>query len=154
MTAAAEVSDLGYGRTQAMATAVRWLRIAFWVGAIVDLIAAIQMLCPELFAFGMHLNNFAPGADYRYAMGMGAALMLGWTALLIWADRKPVERYGVLPLTVFPVVVGLALNEAVAVGDGFLSVFAVAPIWALQAVLSVLFLGAYGCARRALAIPR
>ena len=45
-------------------------------------------------AFGMQLKNFAPGADYRYAMGMGASLMLGWTALLIWADRKPIERRG------------------------------------------------------------
>jgi hypothetical protein len=133
-----------------MAAAVRWLRIAYWIGAIVDLIAALQMVCPSLLAFGMQLKNFAPGADYRYAMGMGASLMLGWTALLIWADRKPIERRGILPLTVFPVVVGLALNEALAVGDGFLSVFAVAPVWALQAVLAVLFLGAYRRAGRAL----
>jgi hypothetical protein len=137
-----------------MATAIRWLRIAYWIGAIVDLIAAVQMVCPGLMAFGIQLRSFAPGADYRYATGMGAPLMLGWTALLIWADRKPIERRGILPLTVFPVVVGLALNEAVAVADGFLSVFAVAPIWALQAVLAVLFLGAYRRAGRALAASR
>ena len=134
-----------------MAAAIRWLRIAYWIGAIVDLVAAVQMVRPGLMAFGMRLDNFAPGADYRYATGMGASLMLGWTALLIWADRKPIERRGILPLTVFPVVVGLALNEAAAIVDGFLSVFAVAPIWALQAVLAVLFLGAYRRAGRALA---
>jgi len=37
-------------------------------------------------------------------MGMAAALMLAWTVLLIWGDRKPVERRGVLLLTVFPLI--------------------------------------------------
>ena len=74
--------------------AIRWLRIAYWVGAVVDLAAGAQMLRPPLFAFGAGAAGFAPGADYRYAMDMGASLMFGWTALLVWADRKPVERMG------------------------------------------------------------
>jgi hypothetical protein len=134
-----------------MPESVRWLRISYWIGAVVDAIAAVQMLCPPLFGFGMGLKGFNPGADYRYAMGMGASLMLGWTALLIWADRRPVERMGVLPLTVVPVIAGIALNEAVGVGAGFLPVAAIAPIWALQAGLTILFLAAYFHARRALA---
>ena len=133
-----------------MTNAIRWLRISYWVGAIVDVAAGVQMLCPPLFAFGMGLANFNPGPDYRYAMGMGASLMFGWTALLLWADRRPIERMGVLPLTVVPVIAGLALNEAAGVGSGFLSVAAAAPIWALQAVISALFLVSYGVARRAL----
>jgi hypothetical protein len=118
-----------------MTNAIRWLRISYWVGAIVDLIAGVQMAWPPLFA---------------YAMGMGASLMFGWTALLLWADRRPVDRMGVLPLTIVPVIGGLALNEAVGVGSGFLSVMAAAPIWALQAAISALFLVSYGVARRAL----
>jgi hypothetical protein len=133
-----------------MTSAVRWLRISYWVGAIVDLAAGVQMLCPPLFAFGMGLEGFHPGSDYRYAMGMGASLMFGWTALLLWADRRPIERMGVLPLTVVPVIAGMALNEAAGVGSGFLSVAAAAPIWALQAVVSALFLVSYGVARRTL----
>jgi hypothetical protein len=133
-----------------MANAIRWLRICYRVGAIVDLAAGVQMLCPPLFAFGMGLANFNPGPDYRYAMGMGASLMFGWTALLLWADRRPIERMGVLPLTVVPVIAGLALNQAAGVGSGFLSVAAATPIWALQAVVSALFLVSYGVARRAL----
>jgi len=133
-----------------MANAVRWLRICYWVGAIVDLAAGVQMLCPPLFAFGMGLANFNPGPDYRYAMGMGASLMFGWTALLLWADRRPIERMGVLPLTVVPVIAGFALNEAASVGSGFLSVAAAAPIWVLQTIISALFLVSYGAARRAL----
>jgi hypothetical protein len=58
------------------------------------------------------------------------------------------ERKGVLPLTVFPVIAGLAANEAEGVAAGFLPVSAVAPIWALQAGLSALFLVSYWRARR------
>lgn len=43
-------------------------------------------------------------------MGQACALMWGWTFLLIWADRKPLERRGVILLTVFPVVVLLLTN--------------------------------------------
>ncbi len=131
-----------------MADAIRWLRISYWVGAAVDGAAAVQMLCPPLFGIGMRLPNFDPGADYRFAMGMGASLMLGWTALLVWADRKPMERKGVLPLTVLPVIAGLAANQARGVLAGFLPVLAVLPIWALQLGLSALFLGSYWRARK------
>ena len=102
---------------------VRWLRISYWAGAILDALAALSMLSPEVFAATNGLQNFHPGIEYRYAMGMGASLMLGWTALLLWADRKPLERKGVLLITLLPVVLGLALNEFVAVRGGFLSIW-------------------------------
>ncbi len=132
-----------------MASAIRWLRISYWVGAVVDAVAAVQMLHPPLFAFGMGFQAFDPGADYRYAMGMGASLMLGWTALLLWADRRPMERRGVLPLTVLPVIAGLAANQARGVLAGFLPLPAVLPIWVLQVGLSALFLWSYWRAREA-----
>ena len=40
-------------------------------------------------------------------MGMGGSLMTGWTFLLLWAVRKPIERRVVILLTAFPVVFGL-----------------------------------------------
>jgi hypothetical protein len=76
------------------------------------------MLSPELFATINGLPEFHPGIAYRYAMGMGASLMLGWTVLLLWADWKPLERKGVLLIALFPVVLGLALNEVAAVRAG------------------------------------
>jgi len=51
-----------------MGDAVKWLRISYWVGAVVDGVAAVQMLHPPLFAFGMGFRVFHPGADYRYAV--------------------------------------------------------------------------------------
>jgi hypothetical protein len=128
--------------------AVRWLRISYWAGAILDGLATLSMLFPALFAATNRLPNFQPGIEYRYAMGMGASLMLGWTALLLWADRKPLERKGVLLLTFVPVVFGLVVNEVVAVRAGFLSVGATAPVWVVQAVISILFVYSYLNARK------
>jgi hypothetical protein len=88
----------------------------------------------------MGLKDFHPEPGVRYAMGMGAALMFGWTALLLWADRRPIERRDVLALTVVPVIAGPAVNEAFGVASGFLSAAFAAPIWALQLGLGLLFL--------------
>jgi|SRR5271165_2971837 len=132
-----------------MDRAVRRLRIAYWVGAIVDAAAGAQMLSPRLIAAMMGLQDFRPGPDFAYAMGMGAALMFGWTALLLKADRAPIERRDVLVLTVIPVIAGLVLNEIAAVRSGFLSLLAVQPIWVLQLALALLFLTAWRRANRA-----
>ncbi len=123
--------------------AIRWLRVSYWTGAITDALAAVQMLVPSLFAFGNGLAGFAPGRDYRFAMGMGASLMLGWTVLLLWADQRPIERRGVLLITIVPVIAGLAVNEMVAVRAGFLPPWSQAPVWLLQAVLTMLFWTSY-----------
>lgn len=128
--------------------AIRWLRMSYWAGAVLDALAALTMLFPPLFALSNRLDDFHPGADYRFAMGMGASLMLGWTVLLLWADRKPVERKGVLLITFAPVVLGLVLNEIVAVRAGFLPMAATVPVWIAQLGISILFVGAYAKDRR------
>jgi len=78
------------------------LRISYWVGAISDGLATLRMLFPRI----------GTGSEYRYALGLAAALMFGWTLLLIWADRKPMERKGILLLTAFPVCTSLLLAES------------------------------------------
>ena len=133
-----------------MNNAIRWLRISYWTGAIIDGLAAVQMLVPALFAATNDLPTFRPSVEYRYAMGMGASLMLGWTALLLWADRKPVERRGILLITIMPVIVGMVVNELWAVvGAHFLPVRAVVPVWIVQVLLITLFALSYVRASRA-----
>ncbi|MDH3729084.1 MAG: hypothetical protein OER77_16255 [Myxococcales bacterium] len=131
---------------------VRWLRASYWVGAIADAIAGVLMLFPQA-GRAMYGTVFEPGFDYRYAMGLGASLMLGWTVLLLWADRRPVERRGILLITVF-VIFGLALAGAYAVNSGLIALPRMVPTWVFQAFLVVLFSYSYFRSGAAVAAKR
>lgn len=123
-----------------MPTQERLLRTAFIVGAITDALALVPMLLPPaaalLWGFG------EPSGRYRFAMGYGASLMLGWTGLLVWAARHPLERRFVAALTVL-VIYGLVLAEIVAVLSGVMPAWRMIPTWCLQAGLLALFAAAY-----------
>ena len=75
-------------------------------------------------------------------MGYGASLMAAWTALLLWAYRRPLERSFVAALTVF-VIYGLVTTEVVAVLAGHMAASRMVPTWCLQAGLVALFTGGY-----------
>ena len=64
---------------------------------------------------------------FRPAMGFAASLMFGWTLLLIWGYRRPVERRGLLLITIFPVIAGLVATGIWAVAAGHLPFSQVAP---------------------------
>jgi hypothetical protein len=121
--------------------AVRWLRRSYRAGALVDALAAIGMAVPGLYGptlrFDRRFRRARP--EFAYAMRTGAPLMAGWTVLLWWADRRPLERRGVLPITVVPVIAGLMANDAHAVRAGRLSGASVAPVRVLQLALVGLF---------------
>lgn len=127
---------------------IRWLRTSYWVGAIADALVGVLMFFPELGRAAYGDADFDPTADYRYAMRFGASLMLGWAVLLLWADRKPLERRGVLPITVF-VVAGLAWAGAYAVSAGLVPIANMIPSWGFQTFLVALFLFSYVRSRRA-----
>ena len=74
------------------------LRIGYWWGIIVDAVAAVLMLFPSLYLRLMNIDQ-NPDACSSYGLLNAVPLMAGWTILLFWADRKPVARKGVLPLT-------------------------------------------------------
>ena len=112
-----------------MGRRVLLLRISYWVGIIADGLATLRMLFPKI--------GSVP--EYRYALGLGASLMFGWTLLLIWADRKPTERKGVLLLTAFPVCTGLLLAEIYAVISGVITFNKMLPTAIFLIVLIILF---------------
>jgi hypothetical protein len=123
------------------------LRISFWIGAIIDALAAIQLLIPSLWASSYGLTINTPNGALNLALVTAAALMLGWTGLLVWADRKPMERKGILLLTAFPVVFGMAANNVYAAASGLTTIQSVLPFIVMQCVLSVLFVFSYFNAR-------
>jgi hypothetical protein len=123
-------------------SARRFARVACVVGGVFDGLTLFPMIFPSLGGKMFGLQAFAPGADYRYAMNVGASLMLGWTLLLFWAAWRPIERAGVLLLTAV-VVFGLMLAGAGAVFSGLVLLRNMLPIFVLQFCVLSLFLIGY-----------
>ena len=134
--------------------AVRWLRRSYRAGALVDAVAAVGMAMPRLYGptlqFDAGFDRHGP--EFSYAIRAGAPLMAGWTVLLMWADRRPLERRGVLPITIVPVIAGLVANDTHAVRAGQLFGRGVAPVRALQLALVGLFAYSAVKARAALRV--
>ena len=140
-TAAPVSMDIQAQNTEThMSNQERVLRVAFLAGAVTDALAIMPMLVPSVAKLLWGFEDMS-GA-YRFAMGYGASLMLGWTALLIWAYQRPLERRVVAALTVL-VICGLMVTEVVAVVSGQLAAWRMAPTWCLQMVLSGLFAGGF-----------
>jgi len=126
---------------------IHWLRISYWSGAVLDFAAGWMMLVPALFAFMNRPEVFHSANEYRYAMGMGAPLMFGWTVLLLWADQKPLERKEILPITLL-VVFGEVVTQIWGISVGFVPFSAILPSFVMQAILVSIFCFAYFNARR------
>lgn len=119
-----------------MARSATILRVAFLVGAVADALALIPMLVPSVATVLWGIEERSPA--FHFASTSAAALMLGWTALLLWAYHRPIERRAVAGLTIL-VIVGLAMAEIWAVSSSLISVSRIVPTWALQVVLVTLF---------------
>jgi hypothetical protein len=126
-------------------------RFPYLLGVLVDAIAAFALLTPA----GSPIRTLAyPGVDAsQVAFADGSrtafALMLGWTILLAWGARQPIERRLVLLFTAFPVVVGLMATEVLDIANGYASASGTLSTLGLQTVLVAIFLGSYWAARRA-----
>lgn len=116
------------------------LRAAFLAGALTDALAVIPMLSPSVARWILGFEDMSE--PYRFAMGYAASLMTGWTALLLWAYQKPVERAFVAVLTML-VIAGLVATEIVAVLFGTLPAARMIPTWILQAMLLGFFAYSY-----------
>jgi hypothetical protein len=131
--------------------AIRWLRRSYWAGAVVDALATLTWLgvgqIREPTAIRPSLD--VRSAELRYGLRCAAALMAGWTGLLVWADRAPLDRKGVLPLTIVPVIAGLAAADTAALRAGQLPTARVLPVRLLQASLAGVFAYSYAKAARA-----
>ena len=83
----------------------RWLRLAYWTAAIADFIVAILVLIPAR----MGVN------DYVYPMGLMSAVAFSWGVMLVFADRRPLERRWML----IPTILVVALLGIVGLHAGF-----------------------------------
>jgi hypothetical protein len=130
-----------------MKSPARLLHAAYRIGAAADGATLVPLLVPKAAAAMLGISRFAPGPDYRYATAVGTALMAGWTALLLWADREPLQRRGILLLTVCPVLMGLIAAGGYAIGSGLVRWPHLLPVFAFQVAVSALYIAAFLRAR-------
>ena len=111
-------------------------RIAFLVAAVTDGLALVPMLVPRVGAalFGGDSSRATP--EYRYAMNLAAALMAGWTVLLIWGAAQPIERRAVLLIVVCPSILGIVAASVAAARRSVVQARRMVPLWIHLAVLS------------------
>ena len=124
-----------------------FVRLTYWAGAIVDALAAVQLLLPV----GTRLLGFEglrpPGAAGQPAV-VAAVLMLGFSVLLIWAHLRTRERRAVLSVTL-GVVVALTAGNVAFGASGTMAWSALLPSLAVQCVLIVMFSASVVFARAA-----
>ncbi len=85
------------------------IKFPYWLGIAADALWAIGLLFPQVFGLLTGRADFNPDYETRQILFIAGTLMTGWTILLLWAVRKPIERRGVILLTAFPVVFGLII---------------------------------------------
>jgi hypothetical protein len=125
---------------------VNFVRATYWLGAIVDALAGVQLLLPR----GTSLLGFPglrPGGAAGQPAVVAAVLMFGFAAVLIWAHLRTVERRTVLAITL-AVVLGLAAGNVVLAVTAALTWADVAPTLVIQAILATMFAVSHALATR------
>ena len=120
-----------------------FIRTCYYFGAVADFIAALPLIFPDIVKPMFGLDSFNPDKGYLYVSRIGASLMLGWALLLVWGSFKPIERKGILLLTVFPVLTGLLISSVLAVNSGFTETKFMLPLWIFYAIIIPLYIYAY-----------
>ena len=120
---------------------VLWLRITFWWGIIADTFEVIRMIIPQLF-LATTGSPLMPDTGLRFGLLCGAPVMLGWMLVLFWADRKPLERRGVL-LCLIPVVLAYLVVEIVGIQMGAIAFANMRLPFMMQVILIALCIFSY-----------
>jgi hypothetical protein len=71
---------------------VAYIRIVYWIGIVIDALEAISGAVSQY-------RDLVLGVEPTRGFGV----MMAWTLILIWADRKPIDRRIVLLLTLIPI---------------------------------------------------
>ncbi|MGD9345718.1 MAG: hypothetical protein PVH84_07635 [Candidatus Aminicenantes bacterium] len=74
---------------------MKLLQASYWITAIADFIYAIIILMPSR----------AGVSEYVYPMGLFAAVAFSWGIMLIFANKKPLERRWILIPTIIVITI-------------------------------------------------
>lgn len=116
---------------------LRLARIALLTGAVVDALAALQLMLPTTFSAAGFAGLRSAGGAGQMAIE-SAALLLGWSAIEVWASRQPLERRAIIYVGLTVLAVFLVQN-AWLLGTGQVEAATTLPLVVLQVGLVALF---------------
>jgi hypothetical protein len=123
---------------------------SYWLGIIADALASAILFSPTIAALVLQPRPFEISAAYLYVCRIAGALMLGWTVLLFWAQRKPIERADILLITLFPVVTLLAVATSLVVQSNHIPLARLLPMFLFYFVVYCTFIPSFIWAKRQL----
>jgi drug/metabolite transporter (DMT)-like permease len=115
---------------------IRWLRVSYWVAALADFLVCISVLIP----------GRVGETQYSYPMGLMSAVAFSWGILLIFADRRPIERRWIL----LPTILVVALLGSVGIHaalSGIMPMSRIIPTSIISVVILILLSFSYYNAR-------
>jgi hypothetical protein len=130
--------------------AIFLLRLAFILGVITDAAAVLPMLSTK--SAGNFWGFEAFPDPTTFFMHFGAALMIGWALLLIWASFKPLEHRMIAAMTVVVVAV-MIVAEIIAIQGGVLTFGRALVSLIIQALIFVLYSFAFVVSRKSNLLP-
>ncbi len=126
------------------------LLVSYWIGILADALATMLLFSPTLASLVLQPRSFEMSAVYLYVSRVAGALMLGWTVLLFWAQRKPIERSDILLITLFPVVTLLAVAASLVAKSNQIAVSNLLPMFVLYIIVYCTFIPSFAWAKRQL----
>lgn len=84
------------------------IKLPYWLGIGADTLWAVGLLFPQVYGALTGKAEFNPDFQTMQILRIAGILMTGWTFILIWGVRKPVERRFIILLTAF-VVIGISM---------------------------------------------
>jgi hypothetical protein len=120
---------------------LRLVQFTYWAGAVVDVLAGIQLLMSKRVTLLGFQGMRTAGAAGLPAI-TAAVLMFGFTGILVWAQSRPVERRAVLLVTLVVIIILAAVN----IGSGMRRLQSwemIVPPLLIQTVLATLFASSY-----------
>jgi hypothetical protein len=122
------------------------IRITLWLGIIADAFETIRMSIPNIFIATTEINVIN-NDSFQFGLFLGVPLMLGWTIVLFWADRKPIERRGIL-LCLAPVLISYIVVELLGLRLGVINLQNLLPMIVMQSILFCLTVISYFVAEK------
>ncbi|ABQ26613.1 hypothetical protein [Geotalea uraniireducens] len=113
---------------------------SYWIGIVADVVASLLLFSPTVANSVLQPLPFEISPVYLYVSRVAGALMLGWTVLLFWAQKKPIERADILLITLFPVVSILAIAAVLVAMSQFIALPKLMPMFVLYGVIYATFI--------------